>query len=263
MARGKDESRNENRRPKRMNDWHNMGTVDRRQGYIDALVEKNKDNYAMKVSFADPEDHPLPTESEYLDAYNPETYSDHKNMLPTGRAVTYGRTYQTPSGKWGFEWENRVHPEDHGKETDPLWSNKKGLQGYISALRNMDSVSDAADVYYSSMRRDAAKEHYGDDYNAYRAWEAGEIPEERDEPAPYKAPEGWVAWPSSGNRAPLAISNVEGTRHRLTQEFNTPSAARRAGRKLHKGQNYPYKDHENQTELDLSYPSEVTGFQHL
>lgn len=241
MARGIDERHNENRRPKTMDEWIKIGKVDRRQGYIDALVEQNKDMY--------------PNDTEY----NPETDPYHKDMLPTAKAVTYGRTYQTPSGKWGFEWENRAHPEDNAGATDQVLSNKSDLRGFISAMRDMDSLSSAADTYYSSMRRASAMEHYGEDYNAYRAWEAGEIPDERDdEPAPYVAPEGWVAWPNG-----LAISNVEGTRHRLTEEFNTPAAARRRGRKLHSGQKYKYKDHEYQSDIDLSYPYEVTGMQHL
>lgn len=224
MARGKDESRNENRRPKRMDDWHNMGTVDRRQSYL----ENNPDA---------------------------EDYE-----LPTDRAQTFGRPYQTPSGKWGFEWEHRKHPDDIGDAPAEAWSNKESLQGWIQAYTNMDSQAGAGDAYYSSMRRDAAKEHYGDDYNAYRAWEAGEIPEERDEPAPYKTPEGWVGWYSSNrSKPPIAVSSAEGTRHRLTQEFNTPSAARRAGRKLLN--DVPYGD--GRTRLDYALPGNLTGRQYL
>ena len=152
MARGNDEAHNPNRRPSRSMKWHNMGTIDRRQSYLEA---------------------------------NPDA-QDYE--LPTDRAQTFGRPYQTLSGKWGFEWEHRKHLDDIGDAPAEAWSNKEDLQEYISAHRNLDSVSSAADSYYESMRRDAVKEYYGDDYNAYRAWEAGEIPEDRDEPAPYKAP---------------------------------------------------------------------------
>ena len=223
MARGNDERHNENRRPKQLDKWHRMGTVDRRQSYL--------------------ENNP-----------NAEDYE-----LPTDRAQTFGRPYQTPSGKWGFEWEHRKHLDDIGDAPAEAWSNKKDLQDYISVLRNMDSMSSAGDAYYSSMRRDAAKEYYGDDYNAYRAWEAGEIPEDRDEPTTYEAPEGWVAWPRGGSFPPYAISNVEGTTHRLTQEFKTPSAARRAGRKFLNA--VPHRD--GSTKADLALPTNITGYQSL
>ena len=87
--------------------WHNMGTIDRRQSYLEA---------------------------------NPDA-QDYE--LPTDRAQTFGRPYQTLSGKWGFEWEHRKHLDDIGDAPAEAWSNKEDLQEYISAHRNLDSVSSA------------------------------------------------------------------------------------------------------------------------
>jgi len=265
MARGNDESRNPNRRPKRSTEWHNMGMVDRRQGYINELVQQNKDDYASEsYNYNEyPEEfegRSFPTEAEYLAAHNPETYEDYQRRLPTDRAQTFGRPYQTPSGNYGFEWEHRQHPDDIGDASPEPFSNKTSLEQYKTAMYNIDSVGDVGDSYYRSERRRAAEEHYGEDYNEYRAWQAGEIPEETDEPAPYEAPEGWVAWyQSSRRKPPIAISNVEGTRHRLTQEFKTPSAARRAGRAL-----LNEKLFGSQTgRLDQALPYNLTGMQYL
>lgn len=223
MARGIDESRNPNRQvgPDK---WHRIKMLDRTtpERWVAAGGYKGDLQY---------------------------------NPIAKRKAAVYGRPYEVSPGKYGFEWEYR------DVDTGEALSNTSNLE----RMREIESIeasnASMADSYYRSARDDAAREHYGLDYNEYRAWKAGEGPEEDYlERELYQDPEGWQSWSSDkhyvGEPKGNHLSNVEGTRHRLKDVYGSRSQARRQGRKFLNS-----KDYYGRTGyIQYHEPEETTGW---
>ena len=249
MARGNDESRNPNRQvgPDK---WHRMGMLDRTtpEGYL-AAGGQERDLYETRLSKFVPEA-----------AYDPDVDHEFEQVPTTAalakrKAVVYGRPYEVSPGKYGFEWEYR------DPDTGEPMSNAKNIASHREMERLEASNASMADSYHDRARDDAAKEHYGLDYNEYRAWKAGEGPEEDySGKRLYQDPEGWKSWSMDkhyvGEPKGNHLSNVEGTRHRLKDVYDSRNQARRQGRKFlnrkdyfgRRGRHYVYE------------PDDATGY---
>lgn len=193
MPKGKDTSKDMRRRVDRAS-WQPMGRIDN--------MTSEKHVAAAKAA----------GQIYGLEDYNPS--SPEYGTLPSSTGTIMGRAVEVEPGKFSFEWQNindatGKPSENRGGQEMGWWADR-----------------DANDSYdpYEMARQDSIKEHYGDDYNAYKMHMAGEVGSDEERPEPY--PEGW-----SGSFPGGELISKDATTFRLPSKHYTMKGAMRSGRK--------------------------------